>query len=194
MARCYSVAAMKRQPTLPALWLISDARNDARLERILRKLPRGCGLIFRHHHLAPAPRRARWEQLRRLAHAHGHLAILAGTAALARHWRADGAYGSASKLANGPATLRLATAHTLPEIAAAHRARAAAILLSPVHPTRSHPGAPSLGPQKFHALAARARVPVIALGGMTPHRARALRTPRWAAIDGIQFGNLPPRA
>ncbi|MFD2134454.1 hypothetical protein ACFSLT_03005 [Novosphingobium resinovorum] len=34
-------------------------------------------------------------------------------------------------------------------------------------------------------LSARARVPVIALGGMTRHRARTARIARWAAIDGL---------
>jgi thiamine-phosphate pyrophosphorylase len=38
---------------------------------------------------------------------------------------------------------------------------------------------------RFRLLAARAGVTVIALGGMTRRRAGRLRTPRWAAIDGI---------
>ena len=40
-------------------------------------------------------------------------------------------------------------------------------MLSPVFETRTHPGAVPLGPEKFHALAALAEMPVIALGGMT---------------------------
>ena len=81
--------------------------------------------------------------------------------------------------------MRLITAHCLREIALAQRAHADAILLSPVWPTRSHPGARGLGALRFRLLAARARVPVIALGGMTPLRARALGWARWAAIDGL---------
>jgi thiamine-phosphate pyrophosphorylase len=38
---------------------------------------------------------------------------------------------------------------------------------------------------RWRALAARARVPVIALGGMNARRARALGCRYWAAIDGL---------
>ena len=181
---------MKRHPagphSWPQIWLVTDARNDGRLAAILRRLPRGSGLIFRHYHLAGPERRARWEQLRRLCRARGHRAVLAGSAWQARQWGADGAYGPARLLASGPATLRLVTAHDMREIAGARRARATAVLLSPVHPTRSHPVAAGIGPLRFRALAARSAAPVIALGGMNPHRARHLRTAAWAAIDGIR--------
>ena len=62
-----------------------------------------------------------------------------------------------------------------------HRAHAGACSF----PTRSHPDAATLGPMRFRALAARARMPVIALGGMTAARAEELDWPRWAAIDGL---------
>ena len=35
---------MKRQPALPRLWLISDARNDARLEGALQKTMQDAGV------------------------------------------------------------------------------------------------------------------------------------------------------
>ena len=63
--------------------------------------------------------------------------------------------------------------------------RADAVLLSPVFATRSHPGAPSLGPLRFLLMAQKAALPVIALGGMTAQRAARLRVHRWAAIDGL---------
>ncbi len=174
-----------RYPPLPQIWLISDARNDPALERVLARLPRGSGLIYRHYHLAPAERRARFEALARVARRFGHRVILSGTPRQARAWKADGAYGAAEKLARGPATLRLVTVHSLREMARATRARADAVLLSPVYPTRSHPGAATLGPVRFHLLAARSAVPAIALGGMTRHRARHLLTRTWAAIQSL---------
>jgi thiamine-phosphate pyrophosphorylase len=54
-----------------------------------------------------------------------------------------------------------------------------------VFPTRSHPGGKVLGPLRFRLLAARARLPVIALGGMDARRASRLGTPAWAAIDAF---------
>ena len=168
---------------LPRLWLLSDQRNDATLEKSLTHLPPGSGFIYRHYHLAPAPRLARFHRLRRLAQVHGHLIILAGTAAQARAARANGCYGPARLITPGPKTLRLATAHSLCEIRKCPRADA--LLLSPVFATNSHPGAATLGPVRFRLLAAQSSAPVIALGGMNKHRARRLAGFSWAAIDGL---------
>ena len=38
---------------------------------------------------------------------------------------------------------------------------------------------------RLRLIARQSRLPVIALGGMTPERARTLDWPRWAAIDGL---------
>jgi len=161
---------------LPALWLISDARNDAVLEQALARLPRGSGLVFRHYHLPLAERRARFAKVRRLCRTHGHTAVLAGDA----RWPADGHYGR-----RVPGRPYLATVHSAREIARANLADAAAVLLSPVFSTRSHPGGATLGPVRFRLLARLSAVPVIALGGMDARRARRLRWPCWAAIDGL---------
>ena len=148
----------QRHPALPRIWLISDARNDAVLEHTLKRLPRGSGLIFRHYHLAPIERRRRFTVLLRIARRRGHMVALSGDTTVARRWGADAAYGPAERLAKGPLVVRLVTAHSLREIAAARRARADGILLSPVFATRSHPGGAVLGPAKFRLLAAQSPV------------------------------------
>ena len=181
-----SLHRAKSPPAIwPAIWLVSDARNDAALASALALLPRGSGFIFRHHHLPPAERMARFAALAKVARARGHCLILAGTLRAARRAGAHGAYGPATRVARAGRGLRLVTAHGLREIAGAARARADAILLSPVFSTRSHPGGKALGRLRFRMLARRSRRPVIALGGMSKARARALRWPRWAAIDGL---------
>lgn len=182
MAARYSGCVLSRQ-SLPHLWLLSDARNDAVLEAALARLPRGSGLIFRHYHLPPAQRRDRFRQLARLANLRDHWVILAGDPATARQWGADGTYGRAR--APVPGLIHLATAHDMAEIAAANRSHADAILLSPVYPTRSHPGGEVLGPLRFRLLARHANMPVIALGGMSARGANRLNWTRWAAIDGL---------
>lgn len=187
MARCYSACVPFRYPplALPDLWLVSDERIDSQLPRALARLPRGSGFIFRHYDLAAGERRARFEELARIARRHGHCAVLSGTPRQARRWGAAGVYGAPDRLAPGPAVLRLATAHTLRELARANLGRADVVLLSPVFPTRSHPGARSLGPVRFLLLAARTRLPVIALGGMNAHRARSIGVQKWAAIQSL---------
>ena len=177
---------MRREKALPNLWLVSDARNDAALARALARLPRGSGFIYRHYHLPPRQRRTRFEALARLCRARDHLVILADSALTAKELRAHGIYGAPRMLTpKRTGLLALATAHNLTELAQARLMRADAVLLSPVFPTASHPGAPPLGPLRFRLLAARAGLPVIALGGMNANHARRLSWPRWAAIEGL---------
>ncbi len=171
--RCYSDAMQPRQP-LPTIWLVSDARNDAVLEAVLKGLPRGSGLIFRHYHLDWAQRRARFTRLHLIARARGQLVALAGSRALARRWGADKAYGPHG---------HLVPVHSLRELARVRRADA--VLLSPAFPTRSHPGGKVLGPLRWRLIAARSLVPVIAMGGIDAKRARRLNAAHWAGIDAF---------
>lgn len=179
----------RRQPgnTLPTLWLISDARNDALLERAIKRLPRGSGLVFRHYHLPPEQRRQRFVQLAKRIRNRGGVIVLAGDAQLARRWRADGCYGAPGGGAAGE-LIRLLTVHTMRELARANATRGlASVLISPVFATRSHPGGTTLGVARFTSLTRLSRLPVIALGGMTRARSRQIAkiTTGCAAIDGL---------
>lgn len=187
MARCYSAGMAQHHP-VPRILLLTDARNDAGLERAIARLPRGSGVVFRHYHLPGGQRLARFHRLRRLCQARRIVLLLAGTAREARRFGAAGAYAAPSHLGPRRAGLRLATAHSLRELRLAVQAGADGVLLSLVFATRSHPGGAVLGPVRFLLLAAQSLVPVIALGGMTARRARPLGVPRWAAIDGLSAG------
>ena len=177
--------------SLPDLWLLSDARNDARLAEALATMPDGSGFVFRHYHLGSEERRSRWEMLRSIVRSKKHLMMLSGDADTGVKWAADGIYGPPGKLGECPGLLRLATAHGAREIHLANRTGADALFLSPVFPTRSHPDGRALGGALFHELAARSTIPVIALGGMTAARARALGVRKWAAIDGLAWSERP---
>lgn len=176
---------MRFYQTLPCLWLLTDARNDAALGHILRRLPRGSGLIFRHYHLDETARRRRFCEIAQIARRFGHCVILSGNAAKARHWGADGIYAPPAQLGRARGLIRIATAHDFRELGAANQAQADAVLLSPVFATNSHPGGAVLGPVRFRLLAACASMPALALGGMNIHAARRLDWPYWAAIDGF---------
>lgn len=190
MARCYN-GFMPRCHSLPDLWVLSDERNDAELESILSSRTRRLAFVYRHYFLAPLERKKRFDRLARIARRHGHLVILSSDAPAALRWGADGYYASPARLRPKRAgLLAIATAHDMGELAAANRFGADAVMLSPVFPTRSHPGARMLGPLRFLAMARHAKMPVIALGGMNGARARRLNCPRWAAIDGFS-SNCP---
>lgn len=162
-----------RQP-LPRLWLMTDERLGDALLPTVRRLPAEAGIVFRHYSLDPAERCDLFDRVREAAG--DRLLLLAGPAA---EWGADGSHG------RGPAEgLRTAPAHDLAEIRAAEQAGAALIFLSPVFATRSHPGGPTLGAERFAALAAQTTLPVVALGGMNGERFVKLENAYgWAAID-----------
>lgn len=186
MRRRYT-APMPARQSLPFLWLLSDARNDAALETALRALPPGSGFVFRHHHLEPEARRERFDSLAVYARASNDriVLILAGSADDARDWGAQGTYGNPARQSAADGLLRLATAHCGAELKAAEQSGADGVFLSPVFATRSHHLAQPLGIHGFHVLAQQSAVPVIALGGMTKARAAELNWPRWGAIDGL---------
>jgi thiamine-phosphate pyrophosphorylase len=175
---------IRRQPAFPHLWLMTDERQSDRLWEAVCKLPRGAGIVFRHHATPRADRRRLFDRVRRVAVQRGLFLIVAGDD---RRLRGHGSHHRRP----GPPRIGTAPAHDLMEIRAAERSGATAILLSPVFPTRSHPGAPALGILRFAALARATRLPVIALGGMNRHS--AIRTDQvggygWAAIDAWTGG------
>ncbi|KWV91582.1 thiamine phosphate synthase [Erythrobacter sp. YT30] len=179
-------AAMRRDQSLPKIWLISDERNDAMLEGALKRMPRGSGFIYRHYHLDDPGRFDRFQSLRRVAEARGQTIILSDSGLTAREWGAHGTYGPPR--ANWPRRrelIHLATVHDMRELRLANSLGSDAALISPVFPTRSHSDGHVLGAVRFLHLARHALMPVIALGGMDRHRASFLGWDRWAAIDGL---------
>jgi len=168
-----------RQP-LPRLWLLTDERlGDGLLDAVAR-LPAAAGIVFRHYSLPEVARRDLFDRVRA---AHDGLLLLAGPPEQSKLWGADGSHG------RGPGSgFRSAPVHSYAEIRAAERAGTALLFLSPVYPTRSHPGAPILGLARFAWLARRTSLPVIALGGMNAARGKRLASfgaYGWAGIDAF---------
>lgn len=176
---------MTRRYPLPTLWLLTDERQGDALWSALATLPRNAAVVVRHYSLSPDARRQLFERIRRIARKRGLRLVLAGDPATARAWKADGVYGTARA---APHQLHAFPVHDVPEILAGERKGADLLLLSPLYPTRTHPGAPALGRVRFANLARQAQRPVIALGGVTPRNARGLRrlgAVGWAGIDAF---------
>ncbi len=161
---------------MPRRWLMTDERLGDALWAAIDALPRGSGIVFRHYVTAPQARRALFERVRRYACRRRLVLVVAGPplgrGAIQRHGRHR--------------DVLTAPVHSRTEAIAAKRAGAALLFVSPVYPTRSHPGGPSLGPVRFGLMIRGLKLPVIALGGMNERRWRALRATGaygWAAID-----------
>ena len=168
---------MHRRQPLPRLWLMTDERQGEGLWEALERLPRGSGIVCMHYSLRPAARKALFRRVKGVAKRRRLLILVAGAQPLA----SDGTHGRGRKQRG---RLLSTPVHDLREIRAAERARADLLFLSPVFPTRSHPGARILGRMRFAWLARQTLLPVIALGGIDERRARELQGAYgWAAID-----------
>ncbi|PTQ13391.1 thiamine phosphate synthase [Sphingomonas oleivorans] len=167
---------------------MTDERLGDGLWQALARLPRGSGVVFRHHATPAGERRRLFDAIRRMSRARGLLLLLAGPPALAAAWGADGTHGRYGARRAGR-QIRSVPVHDGREMTVARRIGADLVFVSPLHATRSHPGAAPLGRSRFGLLARYAPCPVVALGGMTRRRAgeaRALGAYGWAAIDGLR--------
>lgn len=165
---------MRRCHPVPTRWLMTDERLGADLWRALRRLPRGGGVVFRHHATPAAARRRLFRRVRAVALARGLVLLRAGEMPLPGehgvHGRRRGAFSR--------------PVHDRAEAAAARRAHPRVVMVSPVFATRSHPGAASLGPRAAVRLLRDVPGVRIALGGMDERKWRRLHGFHgWAGID-----------
>ena len=171
---------MRRRQPVPRLWLMTDERLGDRLWAALAQLPRGSGVVFRHYSLSPKDRRSLFARVLAVARRRRLVVVRAGRLPL------RGEMGVHNGRGRG---LRTASVHSRAELAAARDADV--VFVSPVFATRSHPGVPSLGTVRLGLLVRRARVPVVALGGVDAARFRRLRglpLHGWAGIDAWGSG------
>jgi len=174
--------------TVPRLLLVSDPLRLPDPAAAAARLPPGAGLLLR-----PYRGSAGAEALARLCRRHRLLLLVAADWRLAARLGADGLHlpeGVARHGLLAPALgwvrrhhrLLTVAAHGPAALARAGRLGADAALLSPVFPTRSHPGAATLGPLRL-GLWRRYPGPVrLALGGVTAATVRRLPP---GAVNGI---------
>jgi thiamine-phosphate pyrophosphorylase len=179
----------RHSKTLPALWLMTDERvDDVRLLAAVARLPRGqAGVVFRHYATGARARRALFDRVAALARRRRLLLLLAGSARQAASWGADGWHGRDHRGAVRR-MLHSVPVHDARELMAARRGGAGLVFVSPLFLTRSHPGGRVLGRVRFAALAMRAPMAVMALGGVGAAHRRGLRgigADGWAGIDGL---------
>ncbi len=175
-------------PRLPALIAMTDPRRMPDAMAVAARLPKGAALVERTGSASAA--------LRALCRRRGVLLVVAGDVARALRVGADGLHlrdHAASRAAarawrrRRPDALILAAAHSGRALRAAVAAGADAILLSPVFPTASHPGARGLGITRFRLIARQSSRPVYALGGVTPQTVRALPATVAVGVAGIDW-------
>ncbi|KQM49082.1 hypothetical protein ASE69_09725 [Sphingomonas sp. Leaf208] len=177
MRRAIGSGVARRNP-IPARWLMTDERMGDALWRALRRLPPGSGVVFRHYATPERDRRVLLRRVIRIAQARRLVVVVAGKPVIA----ANGVHGRGKT--HG---IRTWPAHSRGEALAGKRAGAAALFVSPIHPTQSHDGTAGIGPARAMRIGrGLGGIPMIALGGMSELRWRRIQRfgfHGWAAID-----------
>jgi len=160
-------------------------------------------LLVREKQMDSARLLAFSSKLRELTSAHGANLIIHTQADIARAVSADGIHLSSLEMNEAPAIREWlgdakmgisVSCHNETELEFAGRFGADFALLSPVFPTRSHPGEPALGIEQFKSLAECSPVPVVALGGVTPENRVELAGYGVAVIGAILDSDDPGRS
>lgn len=158
-------------PPILAITNASELGSGAALERTERALARGVGLVMvREKQMAPAELLEFATEVVVRCRRAGARVVVNGDVQAARGSGADGVHlPSASLMAaekRPPFALCGASCHDERELRQAARLDLDYVVLGPVLPTASHPGAPGLGWDGFRELMGGFRLPVYALGGM----------------------------
>ena len=141
------------------------------MERLRSALDRGVRLIQVRERDMSADEMTRFTgRVVPLAHEYGAQVLVNGDENIAQASGADGVHLQAGQLmqCHTPPDTRLwaASCHNREELLHAARLGANFVVLSPVLPTPSHPGEPTLGWDTFAELCLDLPMPVYALGGM----------------------------
>lgn len=189
IGRTLSRAAGHRKPqtrVLPPLLLVTDPERTPKPARLARRLPRGCGLIYRAFGSPKAAKTAR--KLGRIAVERGLVLLIGADAVRVKgagvHLPERMAHRVRALKARG--LLVTIAAHSLPAIIRARRCGADAVLVSPVFASNSRSAGPPMGPLRFAALIRAGRLPAYALGGVTTKNAPRLLGTGAVGLAGVE--------
>jgi len=160
-------------------------------------------IIIREKHMDGARLLAFASKVREITHQYQAKLIIHSQADIAKAVGADGVHLASSDIAEIPAmrdwldmpNMSLSTScHNLKEVLKSHQYGASFAMLSPVFPTKSHPGAPALGLDTFKQIAEASPLPIIALGGIHANNRSQLAGFSIATIRAILHAKNPKQA
>ena len=159
-------------------------------------------VVLREKHLDSAKLLSLASKLRVLTEKHQARLMIHSQADIAKAVDADGVHVDAKSIPEikqiktwlGDTFIISASCHNEGELKHAEQQGADFCFLSPVFPTQSHPGAPSLGAETFLHVATSVSIPVIALGGIEPDVIPLLQGHGVATMGAILNADNPKQA
>lgn len=185
---------LARGSALPPMLFFTDPERTPSPERVMERLPRGAGVVFRAFGRPDALDQGR--ALRRLARKQGLIFLVGGDARLARALRADGLHLPERSV---PARvdrdhwprgfITTAAAHNLAAVRRASMAGVDGVVISAIFPSTSPSASRPLGPITLASWTREAGCPVYALGGVdrsTVQKIGLTGARGFAAIDAFR--------
>jgi thiamine-phosphate pyrophosphorylase len=179
--------------TLPPMFFVTDPDRTSDPAAVAERLPPGAGVIYRAFGAADALQTAL--AIRRICERRGLILLIGADADLAARAGAHGLHLPERDLhrslrlkARHRAWMITGAAHSARALDAAARAGLDAALVSPVFPSNSSSAKTVLTPIRLARLAAQARLPVYALGGVkaaTAQRLIGTHAAGLAAVEGL---------
>lgn len=173
-----------RQTEWPRQWLMTDERIGERLWEAIDRLPvSASGLVFRHYRTPAGERAVLAGRVAEICRRRSLTLAVAADVELARTLRADLIHNPSGPTGELPFSRSV---HSLEDAEAARLDGASLVFVSPIYPTRSHPGGETLTASMAAVIAKAAGVPAIALGGMDASKFERLECEGfhgWAGID-----------
>ena len=162
---------------LPALLFLTDPNRIHDPIPIIKQLPNGSGVVYRHFGAAD-----RWlvaKRLKRLCQRQNLYLIISADPHLAMRVRADAVHWPERLLSEslrwrGRFAFQTSSAHSRSAIKRAERAGIDGILFSTIFPSSSRSAGPPLGPIRFRQISLPQKTPIYALGGINAHHARMI--------------------
>lgn len=158
-------------PPVYAISNVAELGSENFMERLQLALENGLRLVqVREPGLSREAMRELSLRVVKLAHTYGAQVLINGDIELASEVGANGVHLNSAQLAacklRPSLTWCAASCHNAEEVQRANSLGFDFVVLSPVLPTRSHPGAAHLGWQAFAKMAENSAIPVYALGGL----------------------------
>ena len=184
---------MRRRQTRPfpwpRRWLVTDERMGDALWSALGRLPRGSGVLLRHHSTPPNERERIGRAVARICRRRELVLAVSRDMLLARRLGAALVHNPSRASGLMPHSRSV---HDEGEADRTRRGLAALVFVSPVFDTRSHAGATPLGVENARRLVRRSHAHGIALGGVNESRFLRCRGGGIEAYAGIDCWLLGP--
>lgn len=172
---------------LPATIFLTDRQRIADTAQVIRTLPRHSLVIIRDYDVQD---RADYvKEMVTLSRRYGHKVLVGGDIRLALCTRADGVHFPEREVNKAlgckrhrPYWMVSTSAHSAKTLRRIAKGGLDFAMLSPVFPTKSHPGAKTLGMARFRGIGKAAALPLYPLGGIDQCTITQLKT---AVIPGV---------